>query len=216
MSNLLSIWAEAAPELLSGLLVSLKLSAIALVLGLPAGLALAIVQGSESRIVRWLAIVIVELGRGTPMLVILYLFYFGMPQVGISAEAMVCAVLGLAYSTAAYTSEIFRASLHAVPASLVESASAIGLTRTDQYRFVILPLAMRIAMAPVLVFCIILFQSTSLCFAIAVPELLSSAYNYGTMTFQYLPALTLAGLLYAVVSIVASRAVAVIEARVRI
>jgi polar amino acid transport system permease protein len=215
MANLLFVWAEAAPELMAGLFVSLQISAMALVLGLPAGLALAIVQGSDSRIVRWLAIVVVELGRGTPMLVILYLIYFGLPQVGISAGAMVCAVFGLAYSTAAYTSEIFRASLHAVPASLVESSAAIGLNRVDQYRFVILPLAMRIAMSPVLVFCIILFQGTSLCFAIAVPELLSSAYNYGTMTFQYLPALTLAGLMYASISILASRMVAVIEARVR-
>jgi polar amino acid transport system permease protein len=94
-----------------------------------------------------------------------------------------------------------------------EASDSIGLGGLDKYRFVVLPMAIRVAIAPLLVFCVILFQGTSLCFAISVPEMLSKAYNYSTVTFEYLPTLTLAGLIYAAIAIPTSRLVSHIEVR---
>jgi polar amino acid transport system permease protein len=211
--HFLSVWIDAFPHLLSGLFISLQLCLLALLFGLPGGLALAMLQIVGNRPTRFLVIIAVELVRGAPLLVVLYLFYFGLPQVGMSVGAFVCAVAGLGVSTAAYTSEIFRAALTAVPHTMHEASDSIGLGGLDKYRFVVLPMAIRIAIAPLLVFCVILFQGTSLCFAISVPEMLSKAYNYSTVTFEYLPTLTLAGLIYAAIAIPTSRLVSRIEVR---
>lgn len=213
MTDFVSFWLEASPQLLSGLLVSLEITVFSLAIGLPSGLAFALAQRAGPKSLVWPVVLLVELGRGSPALIILYLAYFGLPEVGIDASAMAAAIAGLAFSTAAYTSEMFRAALQSVPAEQLEAADAIGLKALDKYRFIVLPIAFRIALPPVLGFCIVLFQGTSLCFAIAVPELLSKAYNFASITFQYLPVLTLAGLIYAVVAIMSARFVTIIERR---
>lgn len=213
MTAFLTVFVEAMPDLLDGLLVSLKLSALSLTVGLPGGLLFAVLQISGNRLTKTVAVVLVEAGRGAPALVILYLAYFGLPELGLVTSATTAAVAGLGYSSAAYTSEMFRSALKSVPASQREAATVIGLNAFDQFRFVDFPQAIRIAIPPVMSFAIVLFQGTSLCFVIAVPEMLSRAYNYASMTFQYLPVLTLAGLIYAVVAISASLVVARLEKR---
>jgi polar amino acid transport system permease protein len=213
--HFLTVWIDAFPQLLSGLLISLQLCVLSILVGLPGGLALAMVQIVGNKPARFVTVIVVELVRGAPLLVVLYLIYFGLPQVGMSVGAFTCAVAGLGVSTAAYTSEIFRAALTSVPRTMHEAADSIGLNGFDKYRFVILPMAVRIAIAPLLVFCVILFQGTSLCFAISVPEMLSKAYNYSSQTFEYLPTLTLAGLIYAAIAIPASRLVSRVEVRLK-
>lgn len=213
MNDLLAVWSDAFPQLLRGLGVSLRIFGLALLFGLPGGLLLALLQQSRSRLVTTLTIGFVELGRGAPVIVVLYLSYFGLAQVGFITTATFAAVTGLAFSTAAYTSEMFRAALQSVPQGQVEAAMAIGLSRRDRLRYVVLPQAIRIALPPVMGFAIVLFQGTSLCFVIAVPEMLSRAYNYASMTFRFLPVLTLAGLIYMTLSILAAMALERVERR---
>ena len=213
MADVLSSWIEALPHLASGLLVSLQICIMSLAVGVPAGLLFAILQKTGPKPVGWLIVGLVEIGRGAPALVILYLAYFGLPEIGISASATAAAVAGLGFSTAAYTSEMFRAALESVPGEQLEAADVLGLSSFDKYRFVVLPLALRVVIPPVLGFCIVLFQGTSLCFAIAVPEMLSKAYNFASITFRYLPVLTLAGLIYASIAVIAAQLVGGIEER---
>jgi polar amino acid transport system permease protein len=202
---------EYLPDLLDGLWVSLRVTLLALLLGLPLGLVFALLASSTARAVRWLVVLLVEIGRGPPTLVIIYVVYFGLPQVGLTLSAEVSAVIALAYNSAAYTSEIFRGGLLAVPAGQREAAQALGLGRTHQLRDVILPQAIRVAIPPLVGFSITVFQASSLCFVIAVPELLSRAYNIGTMSFDYLNALLLAAVLYAAISIPGSLIVGRLE-----
>lgn len=213
MHDLLSFWFEALPHILSGLWVSIEICMLSLTVGIPLGMLFAVLQRTAPRPIQWVIVAIVEIGRGAPALVILYLAYFGLPELGLTASAMFSAVAGLGFSTAAYTSEIFRAALQSVPGEQFEAADTVGLSAYDKYRYVILPLTIRIAIPPLLSFCIVLFQGTSLCFAIAVPELLSRAYNYASITFRYLPVLSLAGIIYAVIAIASARAVAMVERR---
>jgi polar amino acid transport system permease protein len=201
------------PTLAEGLRTSIELTVVSLAIGLPLGLILALGVSADARLLRWPTLTFVELGRGTPMLVVLELIYFGLPQVKLSPAAFTSAVAAIALVTGAYTSEMLRAGLEAVPVGQRETAQAIGLKPRDQLRYVIVPQGIRIATPPLLSFSILIFQSTSLAFAIAVPELISKAYGLGANTFLYLQVFTLAALLYAAISIPAAIGVRKLEGR---
>lgn len=200
----LADWAEFSPDLFDGLRVSLELTGFALLLGLPLGLALALCSASPTRALRSLVIAVVEVGRGTPALVMLQLIYFGLPSSGLTFGSFVAAGLGLALTTGAYTSEIIRGGLQAVPQGELEAAQALGMHRADTLRFIVLPQGLRVAIPALMGFAILIFQASSLAYTIALPELLGAAYSAGSATFRYLSVLTLAGLFYAAITVPAS------------
>jgi len=202
------------PDLEDGLTVSLIVTAGSLLLGIPMGLLLALGVQATSRLVRGACLAVVEIGRGAPALVLLQFVYFGLPATGLTLSTYTAAILALGCNTGAYTSEIIRAGLQSVPYGQREAAIAIGLSRVDELRYVVLPQGVRVAVPALLGFAILIFQGTSLCFVIALPELLSRAYEIGSTTFQYFPALLLAGLLYSIICIPASIIVGAVERRV--
>jgi len=201
------------PDLWAGFLISLRVTFFSLLFGIPAGLLLAIGQQTKARSLRSLCLVVVELGRGAPALVLLQFLYFGLPSVGVSITSFVSAVLALAWATGAYTSEIIRAGLDAVPQGQHEATSALGMSRADALRFVIIPQGLRVAIPALLGFSILVFQGTSLCFTIALQEIISRAYDIGNTTFLYFPALAVAAVFFAAVCIPASLLVSYIEQR---
>ena len=213
MSELVDFWWEWFPSLLDGLRLSVAVTAVSLALGIPLGLILAL--GVQSKTVAWrtLALFLVEIGRGAPALILLQFTYFGLPNAGVALSSFVSASLALAWCTGAYTSEIIRAGLEAVPYGQKEAATAIGLNRWDALRYVIVPQALRVSVPPLFGFSILMLQASSLCFAIALPELVSQAYIIGSNTFRYMSILVLAGLLYAVICIPATIAVTALERR---
>ncbi len=201
------------PQLWGGLMLSLGVTAASLLIGLPLGFILSLGVMARERALCYAALAVVEIGRGAPSLVLLQFAYFGLPSTGLVLSSFGASIVALSLSTAAYTSEIIRAGLQSVPAGQREAALATGMTRLDTMRFVIMPQGLRIAIPALLGFAILIFQTTSLCFAIALPELTSRAYEIGTNTFRYLPALTLAGLLYLMVCVPATMLVSWVEAR---
>lgn len=188
-------------QLLHGLRVSLEVSAITISLGLIGGLILAILGLSRSKVVRLVSTGVVEIGRGTPALVLLQIVYNGVP---VTLTGTLSAGIALALTTAAYTSEIIRGGLQAVPEGEIEAAGALGLGRLDSFRYVIIPQGLRIALPPLLSFCIIMFQATSLAFTIAVPELMSQAKSVASYTFHYFNLFVIAAAMYGVITISAS------------
>jgi polar amino acid transport system permease protein len=202
--NILTDWPSFLPGLLAGLGVSVQMALLSLLIGIPGGLLLAIGAGSKKKLVRTLIIGIVEIGRGTPALVVLQIFYFGLPASGLTLSSMGASVVALAATTAAYTSEILRGGLQAVPQGEVEAAGALGMSRRDTLRFIVIPQGFRVAIPSLIGFAILIFQATSLAYTVALPELLSQAYSIGSTTFNYLSVLVLAGLLYAAITIPAS------------
>jgi polar amino acid transport system permease protein len=108
---------------------------------------------------------------------------------------------------------MIRAGFDAVPFGQKEAALAIGLNATDALRFVTIPQGMRVALPSLLGFSILMLQATSLCFTIALPELVSRASNIGSATFEYMPVLILAGLLFAVICVPSTFAVSALERR---
>jgi polar amino acid transport system permease protein len=206
-------WMEYLPELASGLGVALRLTVASLVLGFPLGLVLAKLTESRSRALRLVALGLVEVGRGLPLLVLLYLVYQGLPQLGLTATAMVSAVAAFTWSAAAYSAEVIRACLGAVPVGQREAAIAAGMSDRDTFRFVILPQAARLAIPPLMNLAVQWFQFTSLAYVITLPEVMQAAYLLGTVNFDYLSVFVAAGVLYAAVTIPASGLVALVEKR---
>jgi len=212
-ASIVSRWPDWIGDLLGGLLKSVELTLAVIAIGLPLGLLLAVATSVGAKPVRWLAIAVVEIARGIPALVVLYLVYFGLPQLEITLEAFVAASVALGFTMAGYTTEIFRAGIAAVPDGQREAARAVGLRRGAELRYVVLPQAVRIVVPPILGYVVLFFQATSLAFAIAIPELISRAYTIGSSTFEYLSVLVLAALLYACVAIPSSQLIDLLERR---
>lgn len=213
MNNLLEQWKGWLPDLLDGYRISLEVAGVSLAIGIPLGLVLALMVSARSRPIRTFALIFVEIGRGAPALILLQFCYFGLPTAGLTLTSFASACLALACCTGAYTSEMIRAGFDAVPYGQKEAALVIGLNAVDALRFVIIPQGMRVALPSLLGFSILMLQATSLCFTIALPELVSRASNIGSSTFEYMPVLVLAGLLFAVICIPSTFAVSALERR---
>jgi len=213
MIDIFELWISWLPSLLSGLKISLEVTFGALILGIPLGLFLAVGVGSSSRIVKSISVLIVEFGRGAPALILLQFLYFGLPTAGLTLSSFVSSVLALALNAGGYTSEIIRAGLQSVPYGQREAAFAIGLSARDSFRLIVLPQGLRVAVPPLLGFALLLLQATSLCFTVALPELVSRANDIGSSTFLYMPVLVLTGLLYACICVPSTLMIGRVERR---
>lgn len=206
-------WGQDFPQLLHGLGVALQLTGLALLIGFPGGLLTALLVSRRNRLAKLVGLLIVEVGRGLPLLVLLYVVYQGLPQIHLSLTNFLSAVAAFAWSTAAYSSETFRASLNALPRGQSEAALASGMGHLDTFRFVLFPQSLRIAIPPLLNLAVQIFQATALAYVITVPEIMQHAYFLGTVSFLYLNVFLLAGLLYAAVTLPSSALIAVLERR---
>jgi polar amino acid transport system permease protein len=213
MNSTLSFWAEYLPLLLNGLVISLQVTGACLLIGIPLGLVAALLVQSPSKAIRLPTLAVVEVGRGAPALLLLQFAYFGLPAASIHLSGLASAIAALSWTTCAYTSEIIRAGLQSVARGQSEAAETLGFSRLDSLRYVIVPQGMRVAAPALLGFAIQMLQASSLCFTIALPELLSRAYLTGTTTFRYMEILSLAALIYAAICIPATLLVAAIERR---
>jgi polar amino acid transport system substrate-binding protein len=155
---------------LQGALVTLLISLFSFALASPLGIALAILRLYTGRPGRWLAAAYVEVFRGTPLLLQLYVLYFGLADV-IRLDPMTAAVLGLALNYGAYEAEVYRGALSSVPHGQTEAARALGLSRWQALRHVVFPQALRTALPAVTNDFVALLKDSSLISVITVVEL---------------------------------------------
>jgi polar amino acid transport system permease protein len=187
--------ARAWPLLRQGLLMTVQLTAVALPLGLLAGLTIGLLYALGGRLTRALLIVWIDFFRAFPVLVLLILVYFGMPFLGLRLPAFAAAVLALVLNNSGYFGEIFRAGLLAVPRGQIEAAAALGLTRLTAIRLVVLPQALRAIAAPLASNSLELVKATSIASLAALPELLRSARVAQEQTYNPTP-LMVAAVIY--------------------
>ena len=140
---------------------------LAILLGL--GIALGRLYGPGP--LRWLLAAFVELIRGTPLMLQLFVLFFLLPRLGLHLPALLAGILGLALNYSAYESEIYRAGLQAIPAGQMEAALALGMSRRQALQRIIVPQAVRIVIPPVTNDFIALFKDTSVCSVISIVEL---------------------------------------------
>jgi polar amino acid transport system permease protein len=187
------------PKLLGGLALGLEMAVIALAIGMMIGLVCAFARQSRWVLVRRLIWAYVEFIRNSPILLLIFFVYFGLPELGISAlDKYQSFVLTLAVYAGAYLTEVFRAGLAAVPVRYVEAAKAIGLRPLQRQVYVVLPILFRITLPSLSNNLISLFKDTSLATAIAVPELTYEAREINTYTFRVIETWLVASGLYLV------------------
>ena len=169
------VLAETMPLVLSGLWVTLLLGLASILLGTGGGLALAVARIYAPRWARMLAAAYIDVLRAIPLLVLLIVIYYALPFVGIRLSAWTSAILALSVVLSAYSSEVFRAGIEAVPKGQFEAAAALGMHFPMILFKVVLPQAMKIVIPPQTSNFVSIIKETSLASVVAMPELLKEA-----------------------------------------
>lgn len=169
------VFLQALPQLLEGLGVTVVLGVVSIVAGLVSGLLLALVRLYGPTPMRVLARIYTDAFRSIPLLVLLVLVYYALPFVGVRLSSFSAAALAISMVSCAYTAEIFRAGIEAIPKGQFEAADAIGLGFFSSMRDVILPQAFRIVVPPLTSNCINVLKDTALASVVAMPDLLKQA-----------------------------------------
>jgi polar amino acid transport system permease protein len=198
----------------TGLLVTLQATVYGSVIAYLLGLVLALLRRSPVRIVRGVTWAVIEFIRSTPLLVQIFFLFFVLPDFGIKFDALTTGViaLGLHYST--YTAEVYRAGIEAVPVGQWEAAIALSLPRARTWRAVILPQAIPRVLPALGNYTISLLKETPLLLTIGVVDIAGSAFQAGSAAFRYVEPITIAGLLFLVLSYSSSLFVRWLERRV--
>jgi polar amino acid transport system permease protein len=183
------------PSILAGLRVTVALAVLILPCGILLGLALATVRALQNRIVNLFIVLFVDAFRAIPPLVILIVAFFALPFVGVRLSGFVAAWLSLSLVLAAFSEEIFWAAILSVQKGQWEAARATGLGFGQTLRWVVLPQAMRLALAPLTNRAIAIGKGTALASVVAVPEILNQASSAQAQTGNASP-LTLAAAAY--------------------
>jgi polar amino acid transport system permease protein len=162
---------------------TILLSIVAFVCGGSVGFLLMMARISGRKSLRLGAKLYIELFQGTPLLMQLFLVFFGLPLIGIDVQPWMAAGLGLTLSASAYLGEIWRGCVEAIPRGQWDAGAALGLHFGRQLRLVILPQALRIAVAPTVGFLVQLVKSTALTSIIGFNELLQTSNIINNATF---------------------------------
>jgi polar amino acid transport system substrate-binding protein len=170
------------PLLLQGAPMTLLISLLSMALAVALGLVIALLNLYAPWPVQWLARAYVEVMRGTPLLIQLYLIFYGLPNVGIRLSPLVAAVTGLGLNYAAYEAENYRAGIQAIPHGQMEAALSLGLTRWQALQHIIVPQALRLVIPPVTNDFIALFKDSSIVSVITMVELTKV---YGQLAATY-------------------------------
>jgi polar amino acid transport system permease protein len=170
-----TVFKSTLPLLLEGLWVTILLGLVSILAGFVSGLCLALVRVYGASILQAVARIYIDVFRSIPLLVLLVLVYYALPFVGIRMSSFASAATAITLVSCAYTAEIFRAGLEAIPKGQFEAADAIGLGFFNSMRDVILPQALRIVVPPLTSNCINVLKDTALASVVAMPDLLKQA-----------------------------------------
>ncbi|WP_336205561.1 amino acid ABC transporter permease [Nonomuraea sp. LPB2021202275-12-8] len=188
------------PELWQGLIVTLQLTAASFAGAAVLGVLVTALRVSPVRVLRALGTAYVETFQNLPLLVLLVLAVFGLPEIGIKADLLVTAIVVIAVYQAAYLAEALRSGVNSVAKGQGEAARAIGLTFSQSLRHVILPQALRTVVQPIGNIFIALAMNTSLAAAVGIVDLTASANRVNLVEAQPIPIFVGAGLAYALIA----------------
>lgn len=208
-------WKRFGPMLAAGTWMTIKISTLSMLLAMALGLVLAVMRVYGPLPLQWLATTYIEIFRGTPLLIQLYLLYYGLPKLGLQLDAFVAGILGLGLNYAANEAENYRAGIQAVPKGQMEASLALGLTRPQILRFVILPQSLRVAIPPVTNDFIALFKDSSLISVITLVELTKAYGMLASATYDYIGLGLVTAAIYLAISYPVSRFARWTEMRLR-
>ncbi len=188
------------PILLEGCWVTLEISFFALVLGMLFGITGALCRISSNRVLNSLAFFYVWVIRGTPVMVQLFILYFGLPQLGIKLPSMVAGVLGLAVNTGAYITEIIRSGVQAVDKGQMEAALSVGMNYRQAMLRIIGPQATKICIPPLVNQFIMTLKNSSIASLVTITELFRTGEQIIYTTFRSFEVYTAVAVLYLIMN----------------
>lgn len=204
---------EIMPQLLKGLLTTVQITLLGSAIALVLGLLIAVLRRSGVPVLSPLLGGLVHFVRGTPLLVQAFFLFYVFPSYGLTLPALTTGVIAIGVHYAAYTAEAYRAGIENVPSGQWEAATALNFSPRRRWTGVILPQAIKAVVPTLGNYVIAMFKDSAILTAITVVELLNAATAIGADTYRYLEPLTLAGLLYVLVSYPAALLVRRLEMR---
>ena len=204
------------PAILATSPVVIRLTAYSLILAAALGMVFALVRIARVPVLRQIVSVVVEILRGTPLLVQLVYIYYVLPKIGINIDPITSGVVGLGLNYSAYISEVFRSSIASIDRGQMEAALSLGYTPARAMRKIIIPQSLRISVPPLGNYVVSMVKDTSLTSVIAVTEILKQANVLAMTTFQVTEAYTAAAIIYLAISLPLSGLMKIAEWRVNL
>ena len=207
---------NALPQLLRGLENTFILTAVSLLLGSVMGILMAVGRTFGTKLVSTAIYIYEKVFRGIPLLVIFFLIYFGLSQIGINFEPLVAAVIGLGLRSAAYQAQIFRAAFNSIPEGQSTAALSLGMSKLQSIRYILLPQVLRLSIPGWSNEFTIVLKDTSIAFSIGVIELMRQGrYIYVLHPEMILPILLLIALIYFILVVSINKGLSILEKKYR-
>jgi polar amino acid transport system permease protein len=204
---------ESLPVVLDGLLVTVQATVLGSIVAYTLGLVFALLRRSPIRAVSTVTWLLIEFIRSTPLLVQLFFLFFVLPGFGVTLSPLVAGVIGLGLHYACYTAEVYRAGIEGVPAGQWEAATALSLPRPRTWTGIILPQAIPRVLPALGNYTISMFKETPLLFAIGLADIVGEAFEFASLNFRYVEPITIAGILFLLLSYPSSLLVRYLERR---
>ncbi|WP_245976799.1 amino acid ABC transporter permease [Oceanobacillus arenosus] len=201
------------PMITGAIQYTIPLTLITFVLGILLALLIAMMRISNSKVLHVPAVVYVSAIRGTPLLVQLFIIFYGLPTIGLTIDPFPSAIIAFTLNVGAYASEIIRAAILSIPKGQWEAAQTIGMSRSTALRRIILPQAVRVSVPPLSNSFISLVKDTSLASLILVAELFRKAQEIAARTYDFLLLYVEAAIIYWVICFILSLVQTIIEKR---
>ncbi|KNE29273.1 MULTISPECIES: ectoine/hydroxyectoine ABC transporter permease subunit EhuD [Achromobacter] len=206
---------EILPTLGSALVITIQATVLGMLVAITLGLVLAMLRRSRLHIVSLPTAFVIEFIRSTPLLVQMYFLFYVLPLTGVQMSPLATGIVALGVHYATYCAEVYRAGIEAVPRGQWEAATALNLSRWRTAVGVVLPQAIPPVVPALGNYLVAMFKDTPLLSAITVVELLQQSKMIGSATFRYTEPLTLVGVLFLALSLVAAWGVRGLEARLQ-
>ncbi len=213
MSLDFSIFVDYGPRILLGFWLTIKIVVLAIALGLPFGVLLALARRSRFRLLSWAALAFIEVFRNTPFIIQVFLLYYVLPFYGLRLPADQVGVLALAAFGSAYFAEVIRGGIDAVPARQLDSARAIGMSDLQAMRHIVLPQSLAIILPPLTNQMLSLIKESAILSTITVQEMTMTAIRVQGETFRPFEAFIMIAALYWLLNEVVAIAMRALERR---
>jgi len=183
--------------ILQGAVVTVTLSLVGILIGLPIGLALAVLRWADVPVIARVVALYVSIVRATPLVTLLLLLFFALPNIGIAIGPVSAAILALVMNTAAFNCEVWRAALMNFPRDQYEAAQSVGMTATLRFRRIVLPQVVHVSLPGLVNEMSLLIKVTPVLAVVGVVDITRAAVRIGAETYDPLPPFLIAVALYA-------------------
>ena len=219
MNRVERIWNIAVkywPKLLEGLGVTMEMTLISVLAGFLIGVVLAIARVYGNKLFYGLSTGIIEIIRGTPLLVQLFILYYGLPPLGVNLSPFTAAIIGFSINSGCYQAEYLRGSIQSISGTQMKAARSLGMSKTQAIMQIIMPQALRRVIPAWTNEFIYLLKYTSLAYIVGAPELMAQAKFIASRNFQFFEVYLVVAVIYLVVVLLFTKIFSILEKKVEI